>query len=632
MTRQYIDLLQNRSEKLFFEGTLFKLPIHYSVTGLDRVSGNDIQNAVQDIKLMQGSYQLKTLWLSELVEASRNDSNKYFMSDDRFRGFCVSLNGGTLGWALILGNGQDLNQLEVLLKETSFRIFTSGASSRLIGDNKGVTNYSTRETGIIYYAQLLTRYALIYGRIPAGDPHEVSHFIEEFCPSVVFIVGEISELERDQVQGLLALGAPVVSYKKDYGLAGVVTISDSIKGMVDAARLLPSIRSRHVERYAYDVDLLVGKRFRGEKLKDEDVGLRIEGSSKSFLVAKPSIDVNTDEIIIVGSTGDPSEFSVLLELGYELIDPPMSLWVEAMLHRVLNYARGVKVTLNQGKPALIMTEEAVHSGFTLEHLGKLVQSELRYEFPLIGPMRLSFILDSIGDALSTEMSDYVKTRTRMISEANEDNIETFYGCVRCRAFALTHACTVTPDRPAQCSKPWYMLKAYAVLAPDAPHGGCSLVEKGECIDNLKGEWTGVNLSTEERSEGRVSRVYLHSIFEYPHTSCSCFQNAAWYIPEVDGIALMHRRFSGTAPDGMTWTKLGNMIAGRQNKNGAASFSLAYLQSPKFLQADGGYKRVVWMTSNLKSIANAVIPQSIKDKIATEDDVKTINELKKFTCR
>ena len=284
MTRQYIDLLQNsiqnRSEKLFFEGTLFKLPIHYSVTGLDRVSDNDIQNAVQDIKLMQGSYQLKTLGLSELAEASRNDSNKYFMSDDRFRGFCVSLNGGTLGWALILGNGQDLNQLEVLLKEMSFRIFTSGTSSRLIGDNNGVTNYSTRETGIIYYAHLLTRYALIYGRVPAGDPHEVSHFIEEFCPSVVFIVGEISELERDQVQGLLALGAPVVSYKRDYGLAGVVTISDSIKGMVDAARLLPSIRSRHVERYAYDVDLLVGKRFRGEKLRDEDIGLRIEGSSK----------------------------------------------------------------------------------------------------------------------------------------------------------------------------------------------------------------------------------------------------------------------------------------------------------------------------------------------------------------
>ncbi len=75
-----------------------------------------------------------------------------------------------------------------------------------------------------------------------------------------------------------------------------------------------------------------------------------------------------------------------------------------------------------------------------------------------------------------------------------------------------------------------------------------------------------------------------------------------------------------------------MIAGRQNKNGAASFSLAYLKSPKFFQADGGYKRVVWMTSNLKSNANAIIPESIKDKIATEKDVKTIKELKKFTCR
>jgi len=626
---QLLDGLKSNLDELLFEGTLFKLPVLYAVTGCDHVGDLEVQNAVRDIRLKQGSYQLKALWLSELLEASQGDSGQYFMSDDRFRGFCISFNGGTIGWALVLGDGEELPKLGGNLLKKSFRIFTSGASSGLIMEQNRVTSYGARETGMVYFAHLLARYALIYGRVPPGDSHEVSHFIEEFCPSVVFIAGEISELERDLVQGLLALGAPVVSLNGDYGLAGVVTVSDSVAGMVDAALELPSIRSRSVERYSYDVDTLIGKRFRSEKLRDEDVEVRVEGSPVSFLVAKPSYDVRADEVKITGSIDSSSGFSVLLELGNQQIEPPMSLWIEAILRRVINYARGVKVTLDQDRPVFAMTGEAVRSGFTLEHLGKLVLSEMIYEFPQIGPMRLSFILDSTENALSNEMKDYVQTRTRLISEANEENVETFYGCVRCRAFALAHACTVTPDRPAQCSKPWYMLKSYAVLAVDAPHGGCSLVEKGECLDPVRGEWTGVNKSTEERSEGRVNRVFLHSIFEYPHTACSCFQNAVWYIPEVDGIALMHRKFSGVAPGGMTWTRLGNMIAGRQNKNGAASFSLAYLQSPKFFQADGGYKRVVWMTSNLKSIVNAVIPEALKGKIATENEVTTLEELKDF---
>ena len=129
-----------------------------------------------------------------------------------------------------------------------------------------------------------------------------------------------------------------------------------------------------------------------------------------------------------------------------------------------------------------MTGEAVRAGFNLVHLGNLVLSEMRYEFPDIGPMRMSFIMDSTEKALSGEMEEYIETRKRLISEASEENSAVFYGCVRCRAFALAHACTVTPDRPAQCSKPWYMLKAYAVLAADAPHGGCSLINKGECLD------------------------------------------------------------------------------------------------------------------------------------------------------
>ena len=80
---------------------------------------------------------------------------------------------------------------------------------------------------------------------------------------------------------------------------------------------------------------------------------------------------------------------------------------------------------------------------------------------------------------------------------------------------------------------------------------------------------------------------------------------------------------------MSWTELANQVAGRQCKVGITSFATGYLHSRKFLQGDGGYNRVVWMTENLKKIAETTIPLNLKRAIATEKDVTTLEELKDF---
>ncbi len=202
--------------------------------------------------------------------------------------------------------------------------------------------------------------------------------------------------------------------------------------------------------------------------------------------------------------------------------------------------------------------------------------------------------------------------------------------MRCASFSLSHACTVSPDRPSQCgSSPWWVLKAQALLAPGNVYYKCTLIEKGELIDPEKGEYSGVNKATKERTGGRVERVYLHSIFKHPHTACSCFQNVAYYIPELDGIAMVHRKYAGEAPGGWTWTRLANNVAGYQNPDGFTTFATLYLKSPKFFQADGGYSRVVWMTSSLKTIAGDSISEERGARIATEKDAVSLAELKEF---
>ena len=79
----------------------------------------------------------------------------------------------------------------------------------------------------------------------------------------------------------------------------------------------------------------------------------------------------------------------------------------------------------------------------------------------------------------------------------------------------------------------------------------AVIEKGRQVSTEKGEYEGVNRSAELLTEDRTTRVFLHSIFDHPHTACSCFQGVAFYIKEVDGIGLVDRAFKGTTPDGYT---------------------------------------------------------------------------------
>ncbi len=54
-----------------------------------------------------------------------------------------------------------------------------------------------------------------------------------------------------------------------------------------------------------------------------------------------------------------------------------------------------------------------------------------------------------------------------------------------------------------------------------------------------------------------------------------------------------------------------------------------MRSPKFLKADGGWNRVVWLPASVKERVADFIPKEVVDKIATENDLKTIDELKTF---
>jgi acetyl-CoA decarbonylase/synthase complex subunit beta len=133
----------------------------------------------------------------------------------------------------------------------------------------------------------------------------------------------------------------------------------------------------------------------------------------------------------------------------------------------------------------------------------------------------------------------------------------------------------------------------------------------------------------EKTLGAIDRVWLYSAFGYPHTSCGCFEGLAFFIPEVEGLGLVFRDFQDKTVNGLAFSTMADSAAGGRQVDGFHGVSIEYLRSPKFLQADGGWNRVVWLPSTVKERVRDFIPIDLVDKIATENDVETLAQLRDF---
>jgi acetyl-CoA synthase len=140
-----------------------------------------------------------------------------------------------------------------------------------------------------------------------------------------------------------------------------------------------------------------------------------------------------------------------------------------------------------------------------------------------------------------------------------------------------------------------------------------------------GKFEGVNRYAETASHGTVAEVSMYSIMDSPMTACGCFECIAMLIPEANGIMIVSREDTSMTPAGMTFSTLAGMAGGGLQTPGVMGHGKFYILSPKFISADGGFKRVVWMSSILKeqmaeqlaAVAEREGDPDLIDKIADE---------------
>jgi acetyl-CoA decarbonylase/synthase complex subunit beta len=388
-----------------------------------------------------------------------------------------------------------------------------------------------------------------------------------------------------------------------------------------------------------DIPVEVGIVYEGERIRKSDLHVELGGPNveKKFELVrvKNNSEIKDQEIKIIGpdileiEEGSSIPFGILIEVAGKQVEEELEGVIERRIHEYTNYIEGF-MHLNQRYDIWCrVSKKSVKKGLgSFEIIGKVLLRLFKNELPFIESMQITFITDK--NKVAEIWEDAVKiyeARDARARKLSDNDVSEFYGCDLCQSFAPTHVCTITPQRYANCGAiSWFDGRAASKIDPKGP---IYKIEKGECIDPVKGEYSGINENAKKKSLGEINKVWLYTAFGYPHTSCGCFEAIAFYIPEVDGLGIVHRDFKEKTVNGLPFSTMADSAAGGRQVDGFHGLSIEYMRSPKFLQVDGGWSRVAWIPKSVKERLKDFIPSEIIGKIPTEYEVKNLDELKEF---
>ena len=388
-----------------------------------------------------------------------------------------------------------------------------------------------------------------------------------------------------------------------------------------------------------DIPVEVGVIYEGERIRRKDMYVELGGpdqEAKFELVRSKGLDeVEDEKITVVGpdlkdvKEGSSIPLGIYIEVAGKDVEEELEGVIERRIHEYCNFIEGL-MHLNQRYDIwLRLNKKSFQKGLnSFNYIGKVLTKLYKSELPFIEKIQITFMTDpdKVRGMWKEALSIY-EARDAKARGMKDEEVDAFYGCTLCQSFAPTHVCVITPQRYSNCgSISWFDGRASARVDPKGP---VFAIEKGELIDPEKGEYSGINEVVKKKSLGGVNRVWLYTGFGYPHTSCGCFEAVAFYIPEVDGFGIVDRGFKDVTVNGLPFSTLADSTAGGRQIDGFHGVSIEYMRSPKFLQVDGGWNRIVWMPASVKERVKEFIPKEVVDKIATENDAKTVDELRAF---
>jgi acetyl-CoA synthase len=510
----------------------------------------------------------------------------------------------------------------------------------------------------IYPMGFATRSALTFGGVKAGQWREIMLYNKFRVFAFVLALGEVDDLKYAAAAGAISYGFPTIADTiiPDILPTGITRYEhvismpwNEIDGETDtekAARLVQraiEVRGVKIKITAVPIPVSYGSAFEGEVVRRADMRIEFGGKHSrayEYLRMVPMDEVEDGKIEVVGpgldtvEEGGTMDLGIVVEVAGRKMQEDFEPVLERQIHYFVNAASGIQHIGQRDIAWIRISKAAAEKGFDLQHFGDILYARFHADFgAIVDKAQVKIITEPKPHAEWLEQAraayDY---RNQRLANLTDEAVDTFYDCTLCQSFAPTHVCIVSPQRLGLCGAyNWLDCKASHEINPTGPN---QPIPKGECLDPVKGYWTGTNETAVRNSQGTVLEVAMYSIMENPMTACGCFECIVMYIPEAEGVMVVSREDPSMTPAGMTFSTLAGMAGGGLQTPGVMGVGKFYLTSPKFISADGGFKRIVWMSSFLKesmvdefkAVAEREGIPDLMDRIADERNATTVDEL------
>ena len=477
-------------------------------------------------------------------------------------------------------------------------------------------------TSVIHVVTVAVRAALIFGAVPPGDLGALLQYTKDRVPAFVNTFGALDAITVSAGAGAIALGFPVIP---DIDL-GDLQVPGALVSETDHGRIVEkSLELRNIKVKPKAVSLPIGfaAAFEGEIIRKKDTYVEFDSNhskTAELVTMKPVNEIEDHKITIIGpelpETSDEviyMSIATLVDVGGARMQTDFEPVIERKIHTWYNYMEGVMHTGQRNLLRIRISRDSWGRGLRLRDFAEVLYTMIRTDFgEVVDKCQITIYTDTdtVGKLLDEVCFPRYRARDERLASLTDESVDTFYTCTLCQSFAPSHCCVVTPERLGLCGAvSWLDAKATYQLTPTGPS---KPIAKTGCTNEHLGAYDSVNAAVAEATHGAMERVTLYSLIEDPMTSCGCFECICGIEPMSGGVVIVNREYPGMTPTGMAFGEMASMTGGGVQTPGFMGHGRNFIASKKFIRAEGGLERVVWMTKELKDDLSERINKTAKE--------------------
>jgi acetyl-CoA synthase len=537
------------------------------------------------------------------------------------------VDGSAPGFAAITG-AAPTNEIAVKiakeLQEKNIYVFMAGETNGVqfadqlaaegvqLGWETRLVPFGKDVSAIAHILGFPSRAALSFGGVKPGDYAANLKYNKDRVFAFVLAFGEVTPDKYAMACGAINYGFPVIADTDIPEIlpTGICTYEHVISnvGYDEMVERALEIRGCKIKISNVPIPVAYGPAFEGERIRKTDAQCEFGGNKTTgfeFVTTLELDQINDGEIKLIGPDIDEVEpgsalpLAIWVEVAGRKMQDDFEPILERQIHHLVNGAEGI---WHMGQRDIIWTrvsKTGFKSGLRLKHYGEILHAKLLSEYPaIVDKVRVTMITDAdeVEKRLVVARKIY-RERNKRLESMTDDSVDTFYSCLLCQSFAPNHVCIITPERLGLCGAyNWLDGKAAYEIDETGPN---QPVIKGDCLDEKLGIWKGINDYVYSNSHKAIEGFSAYSIMNNPMTSCGCFEAICAYVPECNGVMVVNREFTGDTPVGMTFSSLAGNVGGGVQTPGFMGCGKVFLTSRKFLFAEGGFRRLIWMPKELK---------------------------------